>query len=163
MPAQLLNYLWKVRPSSQVAFFSFLTDKFPWTEVPKADLVSPFSQGHPRVSIDGLLSVTENGFAVKDEHNMPVEQALQDADRIEYFRGMTGALQAAVVEDGVDVKAYFPWSAHGYFCSLYHSSDCSLPFSQASWTTSSGLYRNDATFLFGGGELTSVHLGRTAT
>ena len=107
MPAQLLNYLWKVRPSSQVAFFSFLTDKFPWTEVPKADLVSPFSQGHPRVSIDGLLSVTENGFAVKDEHNMPVEQALQDADRIEYFRGMTGALQAAVVEEPVQLVESF--------------------------------------------------------
>ena len=152
-----------MRPSSQVVFFSFLTDKFPWTEVPKADLVSPFSQGHPRVSIDRLLSVTENGFAVKDEHNMPVEQALQDADRIEYFRGMTSALQAAVVEDSVDVKAYFPWSAHGHVCSLSHPPDCLLPFSQASWTISSGLYRNDATLLFGGGELTSVHLGRTAT
>ena len=125
--------------------------------------MSPFSPDHLQVSADGLLSVTENGFAVKDEHSMPVEQALQDADRIEYFRGMTGALQAAVVEDGVDVKAYFPWSAHGHICSLHHSTDSPLPFSQASWTTSSGLYRNDVALLFGGGELTSVHLGQTAT
>ncbi|THH21387.1 hypothetical protein EW146_g134 [Bondarzewia mesenterica] len=56
------------------------------------------------------IYVTENGFAVKDEHNMPVEQALHDVDRVEYFQGMTAALLAAAVEDGVDIKAYFPWS-----------------------------------------------------
>lgn len=55
-------------------------------------------------------SVTENGFAVKDEHNMTIEQALKDYDRVEYFRGMTAAIYGAVLEDGVPVKAYFPWS-----------------------------------------------------
>lgn len=60
------------------------------------------------------VSVTENGFAVKDEHNMTVEQALQDYDRVEYFRGMTAAICGAVLEDGVPVKAYFPWSKRFY-------------------------------------------------
>ncbi|KAF8478828.1 glycoside hydrolase family 1 protein [Gautieria morchelliformis] len=56
------------------------------------------------------IYVTENGFAVKSENNMPLAQALQDDDRVEYFRGYAEALLAAVTEDGVDIKAYFPWS-----------------------------------------------------
>jgi beta-glucosidase len=30
--------------------------------------------------------ITENGFAVKGESDMPVGQALQDMDRVKYFR-----------------------------------------------------------------------------
>ncbi|EJD01909.1 glycoside hydrolase family 1 protein [Fomitiporia mediterranea MF3/22] len=56
------------------------------------------------------IYVTENGFAVKDEDRMPIEQALQDDDRVEYFKGNCEALLAAVNEDGVDVRGYFPWS-----------------------------------------------------
>lgn len=55
-------------------------------------------------------SVTENGFAVKNESYFTLEQARQDNDRVEFFRGYSEALLAAVTEDGVDVKAYFPWS-----------------------------------------------------
>ena len=58
-----------------------------------------------------VCSVTENGFAVKDENNMPIEQALQDDDRVHYYKGVTDSLLAAVTEDGVDVRAYFGWSA----------------------------------------------------
>jgi len=54
--------------------------------------------------------VTENGFAVKDENSIPREQALVDTDRVNYFRGTTAALLAAIHEDGVEIKAYFPWS-----------------------------------------------------
>lgn len=54
--------------------------------------------------------MTENGFAVKDENFIPRDQALVDTDRVNYFRGTTAALLAAIHEDGVDVKAYFPWS-----------------------------------------------------
>ncbi|KAI0315790.1 glycoside hydrolase family 1 protein [Amylostereum chailletii] len=57
------------------------------------------------------IYVTENGFAVQNEHLMPLEQAVKDWDRVEYFRGMTDAIVRTVLEDGVDVKAYFPWSA----------------------------------------------------
>lgn len=42
---------------------------------------------------------------------MTIDQALQDYDRVEYFRGMTAAIYGAVLEDGVPVRAYFPWSA----------------------------------------------------
>lgn len=41
---------------------------------------------------------------------MPLDQALKDTDRINYFRGTTAALLAAVNEDSVDVRGYFPWS-----------------------------------------------------
>lgn len=56
------------------------------------------------------IYVTENGFAVKNENSMSIEQAVQDLDRVEYFRGSCNALLSAVKEDGVDVRAYFPWS-----------------------------------------------------
>ncbi|KAL1757376.1 glycoside hydrolase family 1 protein [Schizophyllum commune] len=56
------------------------------------------------------IYVTENGFAVKDEDSMPKEQAIKDTDRVNYFRGNTKAILDAVNEDGVDVRAYFPWS-----------------------------------------------------
>ncbi|THU82827.1 glycoside hydrolase family 1 protein [Dendrothele bispora CBS 962.96] len=56
------------------------------------------------------IYVTENGFAVKDEDAMPRDQALQDTARVNYFKGTTKALLEAVLEDGVDIRAYFPWS-----------------------------------------------------
>lgn len=56
------------------------------------------------------FSVTENGFAVKDENILPREEALVDMDRVNYFKGTTSSLLAAINEDGVDVRAYFPWS-----------------------------------------------------
>ncbi|KAI0342472.1 beta-glucosidase 1B [Trametopsis cervina] len=56
------------------------------------------------------IYVTENGFAVKDEDSLPVEQALKDDARVHYYSGVTDSLLAAVTEDGVDVRAYFGWS-----------------------------------------------------
>lgn len=43
---------------------------------------------------------------------MPLEQAIIDTDRVNYFRGTTTALLAAMNEDGVEIKAYFPWSEY---------------------------------------------------
>ena len=57
------------------------------------------------------LSVTENGFPVKDEHVLPLDQVVRDTDRIEYYEGYLNALLQAVTEDGVPVKSYFGWSA----------------------------------------------------
>ena len=57
-----------------------------------------------------LCSVTENGFAVKDENSMSLEEALRDHDRVHYYQGVTSSLLAAVKEDGVDVRGYFGWS-----------------------------------------------------
>ncbi|KZP20343.1 glycoside hydrolase family 1 protein [Athelia psychrophila] len=56
---------------------------------------------------------TENGFAVKDESAIAaanVEDALADGDRVHYYQGTTRALVQSVHEDGVDIRAYFPWS-----------------------------------------------------
>ncbi len=72
---------------------------------------SGYSSQHPAFpSSQRLHSVTENGFAVKDENTMPLEQALADHDRVQYFKGNTAAILAAVNEDGVDIRSYFAWS-----------------------------------------------------
>ncbi|THH26402.1 hypothetical protein EUX98_g7779 [Antrodiella citrinella] len=52
----------------------------------------------------------QNGFAVKDENTMSLEDALQDEPRVQYYRGVTQSLIDAVTKDGVDVRAYFAWS-----------------------------------------------------
>lgn len=65
---------------------------------------------------------------------MPREQAIQDDDRVDYFRGTCSALMAAVQEDSVDVRAYFPWSESPHIvpdCRLKH-------YTQVSWTTLNG-------------------------
>lgn len=81
--------------------------------VSQADIVSARSLcGSRRGPTTLLRSVTENGFAVKDENTMPIEEALADHDRVQYFRGNMASLAAAVLEDGVDIKAYFGWSAY---------------------------------------------------
>ena len=41
---------------------------------------------------------------------MPREVAIADKDRVHYFEGTTRSLLAAIREDGVDIRAYFPWS-----------------------------------------------------
>ncbi|KAI0734805.1 glycoside hydrolase superfamily [Fomitopsis betulina] len=56
------------------------------------------------------IYVTENGFAVKNEHQMSLAEALRDTDRVEYFEGYANAMLQAVTEDGVPVKGYFGWS-----------------------------------------------------
>ncbi|KAJ7045088.1 beta-glucosidase 1B [Mycena alexandri] len=56
------------------------------------------------------IYVTENGFAVKNESAMPREVAVKDTDRVNYYRGVTASLQAAIHEDGVDVRGYLAWS-----------------------------------------------------
>ncbi|OCH93919.1 beta-glucosidase 1A [Obba rivulosa] len=56
------------------------------------------------------IYVTENGFTVKDENSLPLEEAIHDADRIEYFHGYVNAMLQAIQEDNVPVKGYFGWS-----------------------------------------------------
>jgi len=56
------------------------------------------------------IYVTENGFPVKNESSLPVREALLDHDRIEFFHSTMDALLSAVIEDGVDIRAYFAWS-----------------------------------------------------
>lgn len=55
------------------------------------------------------IFVTENGFAVKGENELSVDDALNDTDRVNYFAGNLEALLGAI-EDGVEIKSYFAWS-----------------------------------------------------
>ena len=77
----------------------------------EADLVRALrNRSHWHCLIPPPVSVTENGFAVKDETSKPIEEALSDHDRVHYFQGTTSSLLAAVTEDGVDIRSYFAWS-----------------------------------------------------
>lgn len=90
-----------------------------------------------RADIGYHESVTENGFAVKDENNKPVEEALSDYDRVHYFQGTTSSLLSAVVEDGVDIRGYFAWSKRPireFWCEALTI----LVSPQVSWTILSG-------------------------
>ncbi|KAJ2918967.1 hypothetical protein MD484_g1439, partial [Candolleomyces efflorescens] len=57
-----------------------------------------------------LRRPTKNPYFKNENSIQPIEAALQDTDRIEYFRGYTNALLEAVHQDGVDVRSYFAWS-----------------------------------------------------
>ena len=41
---------------------------------------------------------------------MPKDVAVKDTDRVNYYRGVTASLQAAINDDGVDVRGYLAWS-----------------------------------------------------
>ena len=58
--------------------------------------------------------MTENGFCVKGENDIPVEQAVHDVDRQEYFEQYTKALLQASTEDGADIRGYFAWSKYWF-------------------------------------------------
>lgn len=53
---------------------------------------------------------TENGFSVLNEDSLPLLDALNDTDRVEYYRGVCEALLESIYDDGVELKSYFPWS-----------------------------------------------------
>lgn len=72
--------------------------------------------------------MTENGFAVKDEDAMSVEEALKDDDRVHYYQGVTESLLAAVKEDGVDVRGYFGWSMSCYSIPCSHDTDLDVRY-----------------------------------
>jgi beta-glucosidase len=53
---------------------------------------------------------TENGFSVKNEGQMTLEQAIMDNDRIDFYRGALENVLRSIREDGVDIRSYFGWS-----------------------------------------------------
>lgn len=56
------------------------------------------------------IMVTENGVDVPGEDNLPLDKALDDTFRVDFYRAYIGNVAAAVVESGVPVKGYFAWS-----------------------------------------------------
>lgn len=81
------------------------------TDLQDADIVRSVTPNNSLASTEIHSSVTENGFPVKGENDLPVEKAVLDVDRIQYFEEYTNAVLQAVTEDGVPVKAYIVWSA----------------------------------------------------
>lgn len=54
------------------------------------------------------LYIVENGLGGYDQ---VVDAQIHDDYRIDYLRAHIAAMEAAIVEDGVDVRGYMPWSA----------------------------------------------------
>jgi len=55
------------------------------------------------------IYITENGVSVPGETKMPLEEALHDQFRIDFYRDYISNVSLAISE-GVDVKGYFAWS-----------------------------------------------------
>ncbi|KAG7562366.1 hypothetical protein FFLO_02146 [Filobasidium floriforme] len=55
------------------------------------------------------LIVTEQGFAVKNEHLKPLPELLKDTERIDYYRGYLKALTEAISK-GMRCDGYMAWS-----------------------------------------------------
>lgn len=59
---------------------------------------------------DPEIIITENGFSVSGEDDLPLPAALNDQDRVTYLRGYINEALKAVKLDGVKLKGYFVWS-----------------------------------------------------
>lgn len=55
------------------------------------------------------IFVTENGCDVPDESSLPLDKALKDDFRVDFYKEYIGNMSLAI-EDGVDVRGYFAWS-----------------------------------------------------
>ena len=49
-------------------------------------------------------------MSVPGETKLPIQLALQDNFRTNYYRDYIGAMESAISADGVDVRGYFAWS-----------------------------------------------------
>lgn len=55
------------------------------------------------------IYVTENGCDVPNESQLPLDQALNDTFRVQFYNDYITEMGKAI-DRGVDVKAYFAWS-----------------------------------------------------
>lgn len=56
------------------------------------------------------IIITENGFAVHDEGTLPLQKALRDVQRQDYFAGYLRELFDAITEDGIKIDGYIAWA-----------------------------------------------------
>lgn len=56
------------------------------------------------------IYIAENGTSIKDEDNIPIEQALNDTFRCDVYRGHIEQVVKARNEDGANVMMYLAWS-----------------------------------------------------
>ena len=59
---------------------------------------------------DPEIIITENGFAVDDENELTVEEALNDEKRVNYLTSHVNEALKAIRLDAVRLKGYFYWS-----------------------------------------------------
>lgn len=59
---------------------------------------------------DPIIYVTENGLSVKGESDMPLAEALNDQERIDYLKGYVSEMWKAITFDKVKVQGYYHWS-----------------------------------------------------
>ncbi|KAG8646341.1 beta-glucosidase 12 [Manihot esculenta] len=57
-----------------------------------------------------LIYVTENGVDNKNDENEPIEEAVKDTFRIEYYKQHMWNVQKSIEVDKVNVQGYFAWS-----------------------------------------------------
>ena len=55
------------------------------------------------------IYITENGFSVKDENKKPLNDLIQDWDRVNYHDGYLNAMLNAM-QRGADIRSYFAWA-----------------------------------------------------
>jgi beta-glucosidase len=55
------------------------------------------------------IIITEFGFAVKGEANLPVEEAIKDTARVNYYKGAIASTIEATKTDGVVIRGIYPW------------------------------------------------------
>jgi len=54
--------------------------------------------------------ITENGVDAPNESYLPIDQAINDTFRVNYFKSYLDEVAKAIQLDGVKVKGYFAWS-----------------------------------------------------
>ena len=57
-----------------------------------------------------LIYIFENGVSVPGETKLPIQEALHDQFRIDFYRGYIQSVIDSVLIDGVNVRGYFAWS-----------------------------------------------------
>jgi beta-glucosidase len=56
------------------------------------------------------INITENGFAVENEGELPLEHIIEDKDRQAYYAGYIEQMLRAISEDGIKMGSYFGWT-----------------------------------------------------
>lgn len=54
--------------------------------------------------------MTENGVPVPHESEKPLQEALRDNFRLDYYAGYIEGVCRAVADDGVNLTGYYAWS-----------------------------------------------------
>lgn len=71
-----------------------------------ACLISPLLARYDNPAI----YVTENGFAMKGEADLPYWKSLNDQGRVSYIQSYIAEMYKAIHYDQVNVKGYYVWS-----------------------------------------------------